>query len=152
MNDIDQSKPLRDLHRCFGLLLIDVFTDSPFTVELERDLSIQQQLLDVVIVRRAAGAVAVRLPVGFEDLIDHNLITFKSHRESLDTWAMKELIGYYVAYRKLVSATPSHLLPEKSFRLYAVCARFPKKLSSQVQWQELKPAYIIACGARMKFA
>jgi hypothetical protein len=34
---------------------------------------------------------------------------------------VKELVGYYVAYRKLVSPSPSDLLPEEQFRLYAVC-------------------------------
>ena len=32
---------LRDWHRLFGLLLTDFFTGSPFTVEVERDLSEQ---------------------------------------------------------------------------------------------------------------
>jgi hypothetical protein len=48
---------------------------------------------------------------------------------------MKELIGHYVAYRKLVSPSPSELLPEGRFRLYAVCARFPHNLSAQAPWQ-----------------
>src|SRR5436309_2730119 len=47
----EERDPLRDWHRLFGLLLADFFTGSPFRVELERDLSIQQQLLDVVIGR-----------------------------------------------------------------------------------------------------
>ena len=38
---------LRDWHRLFGLLLIDFFTGSPFVVEVERDLSQQQQLLSL---------------------------------------------------------------------------------------------------------
>jgi hypothetical protein len=125
----------RDWHRLFGLLLTDFFTGSPFTVEVERDLSEQQQLLDVVIVRRGRGRFAGRLPDGLEGLAAHNLITFKSHREALDGWAVKELIGHYVAYRKLVSPSPSELLPEDGFRLLAVCARFPHNLSGQVPWQ-----------------
>ena len=44
-----------DWHRLFGLLLIDFFAGSPFEVELEKDLSIKQQYLDVVIVRRGKG-------------------------------------------------------------------------------------------------
>ena len=48
---------------------------------------------------------------------------------------MKELVGHYVAYRKLVSPSPSELLPEDQFRLYAVAARFPHNLSGQVPWQ-----------------
>ena len=129
---------LRDWHRLFGLLLTDFFTDSPFVVEIERDLSQQQQLLDVVILRRGRGRFAERLPDGLDDLTEHNLITFKSHREALDDWAMKELLGHYVAYRKLVSPKPSMLLSEDRFRLYAVCARFPHNLSSQVPWQECR--------------
>ena len=129
---------LRDWHRLFGLLLIDFFTDSPFTVEVERDLSEQRQFLDVVILRRAGGRFSGRLPDGLNGLAAHNLITFKSHHEALDAWAMKELIGYYVAYRKLVSPSPSDLLPEDQFRLYAVCARFPHNLSGQAPWQEVQ--------------
>jgi hypothetical protein len=127
---------LRDWHRLFGLLLTDFFTGSPFTVEIERDLSQQQQFLDVVIVRRGRGRFAGRLPDGLDGLVAHNLITFKSLREALDGWALKELIGHYVAYRKLVSPSPNELLPEERFRLYAVCARFPHNLAGQVPWQE----------------
>jgi hypothetical protein len=126
----------RDWHRLFGLFLIDFFTDSPFVVEVERDLSVQQQLLDVVIVRRGRGRLASRLPDGLDGLAEHNLITFKSHREALTPWAMKELVSHDVAYRKLVSPSPARLLPEEHFRLYAVCARFPHNVAGQVPWQE----------------
>jgi hypothetical protein len=129
---------LRDWHRLFGLLLTDLFSGSPFMVELEADLSMQQQLLDVVIVRRGRGRFSGRLPDGLEGLLAHNLITFKSHREALDGWAMKELVGHYVAYRKLVSRAPSELLAEDQFRLYAVAARYPHNLSGQVPWQRVQ--------------
>jgi hypothetical protein len=135
----------RDWHRLFGLLLTDFFSGSAFTVEVERDLSAQQQLLDVVIVRRGRGRFAGRLPDGLEGLAAHNLISFKSHREALDGWAMKELVGHYVAYRKLVSPSRSALLPEERFRLYAVCARFPHNLSGQVPWQG-RQAGVYDCG------
>jgi hypothetical protein len=129
---------LRDWHRLFGLVLTDFFTDSPFVVEIERDLSFQQQLLDVVIVRRGSGEFTEQLPDGLEGLRTHNLITFKSHREALDAWAMLELIGHYVAYRKLVSESTSDLLPESDFGLYAVAARFPQALARQVPWREVQ--------------
>jgi hypothetical protein len=134
-----EKQGLRDWHRLFGLLLTDFFSGSPFTVEVERDLSAQQQFLDVVIVRRGRGRFVGRLPDGLEDLAEHNLITFKSHREALDDWAMRELIGHYVAYRKLVSPSPTDLLPADRFRLYAVAARLPQKLSTQVPWQKRQP-------------
>lgn len=127
---------LRDWHRLFGLLLTDFFSGSPFTVEVERDLSQQQQLLDVVIVRRGRGRFVGELPDGLERLAEHNLIAFKSHREALDDWAIRELIAHYVAYRKLVSPSPSDLLPPDRSRLYAVAARFPHNLAGQVPWQE----------------
>jgi hypothetical protein len=101
-------------------------------------LSVQQQLLDVVVVRRGRGRFADRLPDGLEGLAAHNLITFKSHREALDAWAVKELVGHYVAYRKLVSPSPSELLPEDRFGLYAVVARLPHNLSGQVPWQRIQ--------------
>src|SRR3954453_20661268 len=91
-----EGKALRDWHRLFGLLLTDFFTGSPFVVEVERDLSQQQQLLDVVIVRRGRGKFAGALPDVLGDLAEHNLITFKSHREALDDWALRELLAHYV--------------------------------------------------------
>ena len=144
----DDREALRDWHRLFGLLLTDFFTGSPFTVEVERDLSQQQQLLDVVILRRGRGRFAGRLPDGLDGLAAHNLITFKSHHEALDAWAMKELVGHYVAYRKLVSPSPSELLPEDRFRLYAVCARFPHNLSGRCRGRSGSRGCMIAGGAR----
>src|SRR4029079_8705875 len=102
-----ERQSLQDWHRLFGLLLTDFFTGSPFVVEVERDLSVQQQLVDVVLVRRGRGRFTGRLPDGLEGLRAHNLVTFKSHREALDAWAVKELVGHHVAYRKLVSPSPS---------------------------------------------
>jgi DNA-binding transcriptional ArsR family regulator len=133
-----EREALRDWHRLFGLLLTDFFSGSPFVVEVERDLSVQQQLLDVAIVRRGRGRFVGRLPDGLEGLRPHNLMTFKSHHEALDGWAMKELVGLDVAYRKLVSPTPSERLPEDQFGLYAVAARFPHNLSGQVPWQRVQ--------------
>src|SRR5438309_9473927 len=126
-------------HRLFGLLLTDFFTGSPFVVELEKDLSLKKQLLDVVILRRGSGTFTEPLPDGLDDLAAHNLITFKSHREALDDWALKELTGHYVNYRKQVSPSLQQLLPEAEFRLFAVCARFPHKLAGQAVWLEVRP-------------
>src|SRR5437868_6267708 len=56
-----EREALRDWHRLFGLLLTDFFTGSPFTVEVERDLSEQQQFLDVVVLRRGRGLGAGEL-------------------------------------------------------------------------------------------
>jgi hypothetical protein len=132
-----EREALRDWHRLFGLLLTDFFSGSPFVVEVERDLSVQQQFLDVAIVRRGRGRFVGRLPDGLDGLRPHNLVTFKSHHETLDSWTLKELSGFDVAYRKLVSPSPSVLLPDDQFGLYAVSARFPHNLSGQVPWQRV---------------
>ena len=92
----------------------------------------QQQLLDVLVIRREEGDFVGRLPDGLEELRSHNLLTFKSHHQALNGWALKELASHSVAYRKLVSRSPSELLPEDQFGLFAVSARFPQQLSSQV--------------------
>lgn len=119
-------------HRLFGLLLEDFFTGSPYEVETEKDLSLHQQLLDVVIVRKNKGAFRERLPDGLDDLTAYNLVSFKSFQEALDPWAVKELIGHYVNYRTQLSKRGEALLSEEQFRLYAVCCRHPNNLAQVV--------------------
>src|SRR5438445_2801424 len=133
-----------DWHRLFGLILTDFFTGSPFIVELEKDLALKKQLLDVVVLRRGPGPFAGRLPDGLDNLAAHNLITFKSHHDALDDWALKELTGHYVNYRKQCSARGQPLLPEADFRLYAVCSRYPHNLANHVA---LEPVHhgVYAC-------
>lgn len=125
-------------HRLFGLMLIDYLSTSPFSVELEVDLSHHRQLLDVIVVRRRSGEVAVCMPDGLQDLGDHNLISFKSFHETLDDWTLKELTGHYVNYRKQVSPK-GKLLSEDAFRLFAVCSRYPRDLLHDVPHLELQP-------------
>ena len=125
-------------HRLFGLSLVDFFRGMPVTVELEKDLSLKQQLLDVVLIRKEAGPLPCRLPDGFEELAAHNLISFKSYQEALDGWALNELIGHYVNYRKQASPSMQDLLPETDFRLFAVSIRFPQGLARQTTLTPVK--------------
>jgi len=124
-------------HQLFGLFLIDFFTNSPYAVELEKDLSIKQQWLDVVVLRKMPGVLQRRLPDGLDGLEDHNLLTYKSMHEPLDDWALKELVGHYVNYRKQVGLSMNDLMPESQFKLYAVSTRFPAKLAQQVALQHI---------------
>lgn len=120
-------------HRLFGLTLVDLFKGSNFEVELEKELSIKKQYLDVVIIRKIAGTLPLELPIGLENLVEHNLLTYKSFQESLDEWAIEELIGHYVNYRKLVSPSLNALLPPQQFQLYAISTRYPQKLLTKEQ-------------------
>jgi hypothetical protein len=130
---MDEQRPW---HRLFGLSWMDFFRGLPVQVEMELDLSLKLQLLDVGLIRKASGLLPCRLPDGFEDLATYNLVSFKSYQEALDGWALLELLGHYVNYRKQCSPSMQDLLPETDFRLFAVTVRYPHKLAQQV---ELKP-------------
>jgi hypothetical protein len=100
-------------------------------VETEKDLSIKRLPPDVVILKQENGSLPAVLPDGLENLKKHNLLTFKSIREPLDDWTLKELTGHYVNYRKQISPSFNDLYPEDDFQLYGISARYPKKLFSQ---------------------
>ncbi len=129
---------MNDWHRSFGLALTDYFTDSAYRVELEKDLSLKQQFLDVVIIEQEASRPLLEPPDGLENLGHHNLLTYKSFRESLSDWALDELVGHYVNYRKQISPSWEILLPVEDFRLYAVTTRWPEKLATEVAFESLK--------------
>lgn len=74
----------RQWHRLFALSLVDFFRGLPVAVEFEKDLSLKQQLLDIVLIRKEAAPLPCRLPDGFADLAAHNLVSFKSYQEPLD--------------------------------------------------------------------
>ncbi len=123
-------------HRLFGIFLTDYFTDTPYTVELEKDLSLKQQFLDVVILHKGKGDYQGILADGLDNLSAHNLLSYKSMQESFDRWAVYELIGHYVNYRKQFSKP---LLLESDFSLYAISTLFPQKLTKEFPVTELKP-------------
>jgi hypothetical protein len=122
----------KNWHTLFRLALSDLFIDSSCTVETEKDLSIKRLPPDVVILKQENGSLPAVLPDGLENLKKHNLLTFKSIREPLDDWVLKELTGHYVNYRKQVSPSFNDLYPEDQFQLYGITARYPKKLFSQL--------------------
>ncbi len=141
------SADVTDWHRLFGIVLTELFEGSDWEVVREQDLSIKQQLLDIVIVRRRRGHATPILPDGFGPLADHNLVTYKSLHEPLDGWALKELVGHSVNYRKQTSPSLDQLLPEESFRMFAIATRFPEKLAAKIPLQPHGPGvYDVAWG------
>jgi hypothetical protein len=125
-------------HRLFGLTLCDYFTGTPYVVELEKDIARKRQVLDVLIIRGdAADAAPPAAPEpcdGLEGLRPHNLLTYKSGQESLDAWALEELIGHYVNYRKAFASQ----VPAEDFGLFAVSTRHPRELFRQVAAERVK--------------
>jgi hypothetical protein len=126
-------------HRIFGMALTQYFAGSNWQVDVEVDLSLQQQRLDLVILRRKGPGTPPRWPDGFGTPADYNLLTFKALQDPLDTWALKELAGHSVNYRKQISPNPKALLPETDFRLLAACMHFPRQLASQIDLQPQGP-------------
>jgi len=140
---------MMEWHRLLGLTLTDYFTGSSYFVELEKDLSLKQQFLDVVIIERKNGIPLLELPDGFEGLAAHNLVTYKSLRESLDEWTVEELVGHYVNYRKQISPSLKELMPAENFRLYAVSTLYPKNLAKQTDFITVgKGIYDLIWGIR----
>ena len=125
-------------HRLFGLTLDDYFSGTGYAVELEKDLARKRQLLDVLIIRAPVDQAVRPLADpcdGLEGLRAHNLLTYKSLHESLDAWAIEELIGHYVNYRKAFAPETT----TEAFGLYAVSTRHPRALFEQVPPTEVKP-------------
>ena len=102
------------------------------------DLSLKQQFIDLVLIRKRPERLPRPLPDGFEELAAHNLVTFKSHQEALDAWTLWELVGHFVNYRKQASPSLHELLPEEDFRLFAVCARWPHNRAQRVALAPLR--------------
>lgn len=161
------ASPRLPWHRLFGIALVEQFAGTPWRVELELELALRSQRLDIVLIERTPGAAAgavSSLPDGLDDLRAHNLLTYKSVRESLTVWTLDELLAHYVNYRKLNPVTPSpqpplargggdtacRLHPATDFGLYAVTTRTPHKLAAQVPFQPAAwpGVYDLAWGAR----
>ena len=77
--------------------MADVVTGLPFHVVLELELSRPKQRLDVAVISLAERSPAEHswpdLPDGLTDLADHNLVSYKSIRESLTCGGMWELVS-----------------------------------------------------------
>ncbi len=125
-------------HHLLGTGLSDSFSGSCYKVVIEKELSLKKQKLDLLIIEQESGPPVSEVPDGLENLVRHNLITYKSVRQPLDAWALDELIGHYVNYRKQISPSFDELLPLEDFGLYAVSTRHPQKLEAEVALQPIK--------------
>jgi hypothetical protein len=126
-------------HRIFGMALTQYFAGSGWKVDVEVDLSVQQQRLDIVILRRVGESVPVAWPDGFGEPAEYNLLTFKAVKDPLSSFAMKELVTHSVNYCKLVSPDLDHLLPEEQFRMVAVSMQYPRGLAQRIALQPRGP-------------
>ncbi|QEP42897.1 hypothetical protein D5085_07025 [Ectothiorhodospiraceae bacterium BW-2] len=79
-------------HRIFGLLLSDLLQRQlrlDCEVQLEPDMSLQQQFLDVLIIHRSPlSPHESKLPDGLSLNHSYSLLSYKSHREPLTLWTL----------------------------------------------------------------
>ncbi len=127
MSDTVIPKKTIKWHELMGLGLTDFFINSIYKVKTEQNMSVKPQYVDVLIISKSTGKPIKRLPDGFEFLRDYNIITYKSLNESLNQWAIVEILGHYASYRKIVSPKEK-LLPESKFQVFAICTSYPQKL------------------------
>jgi len=128
----------RPWHRLFGLTWTDFCDASALEVKPEVDLSVHQLCLDLLLIRQGPGPLPQPLPDGFDNLGRYNAITFKSHQEALDFWALCELVSHYTGIRKHFSPSLNELLPVSDLRLYVVCVRYPQNLAKEVPLTPLR--------------
>ncbi len=113
-------------HRLFSLMFGTIFETLGFETIAEYDVSRKSQLVDVVVVRRQTLSKTKDLPStyyeGFEDLNDHNLLSFKSFHEVFNEEALEEFYGHYSNYKKVTGMTRDKI------NLYVVTYHYPEKL------------------------
>ncbi|QTA92260.1 Uncharacterized protein dnm_083360 [Desulfonema magnum] len=133
-------KPDRtDWHRLWGLMMTPLFERLGCETVVEMDLSAKVQRLDMVVVRRKEK---IRYDVladpnyyeGFEQLNEHNLISFKSFREVFNMTALEELYGHFTNYRKMKTIGEHS---KSTVNLYVVTHHFPKDLFSRFEGKNL---------------
>jgi len=84
-----------------------------------------------VILRRTDDkGKAIELPDGFDNLREHNLITYKSIEDTLNRWAIYELYGHFINYCKQALDNDIEVNFDNC-QLYGISTRVPKKLLSQ---------------------
>ncbi|WP_061547227.1 hypothetical protein [Cylindrospermopsis raciborskii] len=138
--------PNRDWHRLLGMFITVHFYNSPYEVEVEKDLTIRKQLLDIIIIKRYKDSGFNLYPAGLENMSKHNLISYKSIHESFTVWSLMELIGHYVNYRKQTSKSLSNLLPEEDYKLYGLTTHEPTQLMGKLKWKGVSQGvYDIEC-------
>jgi hypothetical protein len=130
----------KNWHRLMGLLLERTLSEAFWEVRLEAETTRVPQYLDVLILKRPTPMPqAIMLPDGLTLTTEINLLSYKSHQESLTIWTIQELIGHYVSYRKILAVKDQdHTLPDAArFQLYAITTMYPTALATQMgtAWQ-----------------
>ena len=119
----------RPLHRLFGLSWIDFFQGTPITVETELDLSLKQQFVDVVLIRKGLGSLPRPLPDGFEGLAAHNLATVSPTRRR----STRGRCGSWSATSSTTASRPARRWTTRFRRMISGCS--PCAHAGRITWR-----------------
>ena len=129
-----------DWHRAFGIAIKRLISELGYSVHMEMEVSQQKQLLDLIIIRQeqVKPIQTEQLCDGFDNLAKYNLISYKSLHESFNDFAVEELYGYYISYRKLTEQK-AFKPPKTDYRLYGIATQKPEKLLRTVNHKQIQP-------------
>ncbi len=113
-------------HKLLGLVLSPLFEQLGYETRLEVDLSLKSHFIDIVVIRRVEvkdfNQVIDRVYwEAFDDLNEHNLISFKSYSESFGSFEAEELLGHLINYCKQYDVS------RKDVNLYAIVHHYPEQ-------------------------
>ncbi|MBF0230871.1 MAG: hypothetical protein HQK63_14990 [Desulfamplus sp.] len=127
MTDKQKKPDKTDWHRLWGMMVSPLFERLGCEVTVEVDLSLKAQRLDMTVVTKTKPisfeGVNPEYYQGFENLNDHNLISFKSFNEVFNLEAIEEFYGHFSNYKKM-----KNIKEQGVVNLYAVTHHFPKDL------------------------
>lgn len=110
-------------------------------VKAEVETTATPQRVDFVIENLRSQAKIGGVLDGLNPQADYNIVTYKSHHESLDVDAINEFIGYFVGYKKGVAkASTDKDHSGDTYHLTAVCTRYSDALVKQAgnKWSQIK--------------
>ncbi|KOR32617.1 hypothetical protein TI05_06165 [Achromatium sp. WMS3] len=127
-------------HFLLGTTLDHKFGGSGAVLKSEIETTATQQLLDFAIGNLRNYAKNNRVLDGLDPNADHNIVTYKSHHETLDANAINEHIGYYIGYKKGIEKLTDKDHSQDTYHLVAVCTRYPETLAQQAgaKWSKLQ--------------
>ena len=120
---IEETKPRANWHRLIGLILRPLFTAFGYETEIEVDLSVKEQFVDIIAVRKKQILMPPKLGKEFWEIFanfnEHNLISFKSYSESFNVISVLEVTHYLISYCKM------YQVKSEQVNLYAIIHHYP---------------------------
>ena len=126
-----------DWHNIFGRILKHRWTPLGLKVMTEYEVVKHPLKIDIVVIRqpkRLSAEKQIQLPDGIRDALrEHNLVDFKSIRETYGVQELKKLDAYATHYERQEKVASNQLA------VFAVSAMSPKKLLTEMHnWVEIQ--------------